>query len=146
VKRGRTITILAVLFALSASSFATSCIWGKKFKTHKVCGIVRDVYGAEMPGATVRVERPETEEVVAESQTGGDGSFALEDLAAGDYVIRVKSRGFADASQSFRLVHPDKGEGCRIPVRVAMDVAGRCSGVDNAWKHSLLRSQRHAEN
>ncbi len=146
MKAGRTITTLVLLFALSVSSFATSCVWGKKFKTHQVCGIVRDVYGAEMPGATVRVERPETEEVVAESQTGADGSFVLKSLAAGDYVIRVESRGFADASQSFRLVHPYEGQGCRTPVRVVMDVGGRCSGVENAWKDSLLKPQGHTDN
>jgi hypothetical protein len=98
-----------------------------------------------MPEATVRVERPGTEEIIAESQAGIGGAFAIENLAAGDYIIRVKSRGFADASQSFRLVNPDHRQGCRVPVRVVMDVGGRCSGVENAWKHPLLKPQNHTE-
>jgi hypothetical protein len=128
------IALLAVLFSFGASSFATSCVWGKKFKTHKVCGLVRDRYGAEMPDAKVSIERPRTEDVVGQTQTRHDGSFDLTEAAPGDYIIRVRYRGFVDATQVFRLAHPDKRQSCKQPIQVTMDVAGRCSAVENAWK------------
>jgi hypothetical protein len=64
----------------------------------------------------------QSKEVVAGAQTNADEFFTLSGLAAGDYVIRVKSEGLVEASQSFRLVHPDKGKGCRARFRVVMDV------------------------
>ena len=137
MKRTQAIALLAGLFAFTSSSFATTCVWGKKFKTRKVCGIVRDVSGAEIPDATVRVEKVETGEVIAKSQSSANGSFALADVASGDYVIRVKFNGFWDASQNFRLDGPVKGTGCSHPIRVVMKPAGSCSYVENAWKKGL---------
>ena len=141
MKRSRILLLCAVLIAFANSVSATTCVWGKKFKTHKVCGVVRDFDGVEMPDAMVRVEKPGTEDIIAESKTTADGTFALPDLAAGDYVIRVKSRGFVDATQSFRLVRPHKSTACRVPIRVVMDVAGRCSGVENAFKQPITKPQ-----
>jgi hypothetical protein len=134
VKQMQTIALLTVLFALAASSSATSCIWGKKFKTRKICGIVRDMGGAKVPDATIQIERPETQEAIAESRSQADGSFALTGVSSGDYVIRVKFNGFWDASQSFQLDRPVKGERCSHPIRVVMKPAGSCSYVENAWK------------
>lgn len=135
--RGRTITLLTVLLALTGASFATSCVWGRKFKTRRICGIVRDAAGAEIPDATIRIERPGTEEVMAESRSHADGSFNLLEVVSGDYVIRVRFNGFWDASQNFQLDRPAKSTQCSHPIRVLMKPAGQCSYVENAWKKSL---------
>ena len=134
MRRRRLVALLTLMCALVSCSFATTCIWGKAFKTRKVCGVVRDFVGAEIPNAIVQVEKPETQNIIAESKTNAEGSFDVKNLAAGGYVIRIKVQGFADASQSFRLARLDKGNKCRQPIRVVMDVAGRCSLVENAWK------------
>jgi hypothetical protein len=126
--------MLAFSFAFTASSLATTCVWGKKFKTHNVCGIVRDVRGAEIPDAIIQIEKPETGAVIAESRSHKDGSFALPDVDSGDYIIRVKFNGFWDASQNFRLDHSVKGTQCSHPIRVVMKPAGSCSYVENAWQ------------
>jgi hypothetical protein len=128
------IAAFALLLAFGGSSFATTCVWGKKFKTRKVCGIVRDMSGAELPGATIQIEKADTQAVVAESPSHTDGSFAVANVADGDYVIRVKSNGFWDATQNFRLDRPLKGTRCSHPIRVVMKPAGSCSYVENAWK------------
>jgi hypothetical protein len=133
VKR-RSIVVLVAMVALTTMSFATSCVWGKKFKTRQVCGKVKDAYGAIIPNATVQVKKLGGTEVVAESKTTLDGVFALHEIAGGDYEIRIKAEGFWDASQSFRLSRPAKGQNCARPVRVVMKVAGSCSYVENAWR------------
>jgi hypothetical protein len=123
-----------ILVLLTGSSFATSCVWGKKFKIRQVCGQVRDAYGAEIPDATVQLSRQGQEEVVKEAQTAADGTFSLPNIASGNYVIRIKSAIFWDASQDFQLTRPAKGARCSHPIRVVMKPAGSCSYVENAWK------------
>jgi len=126
---------LAIVFLLlTDSSFATSCVWGKKFKVRQVCGQVKDAYGAEIPNATVQLTRKGQAEIVGQAQTSADGMFELESIASGDYEIRIKYGGFWDASQDFRVVRPTRGEGCSQPIRVVMKPAGSCSYVENAWK------------
>jgi len=132
VKRGRTIALFLAVALLATNSPATSCGWGKKFKIPKVCGVVRDEYGAEIPDAIIQVKKLGSEEIVAESQTKVDGAFSLAGIAKGDYEIRVKVRGFWDASQSFRLTRAHKDESCPQPIRVVMKM--QCSYVENAWK------------
>jgi hypothetical protein len=134
VKLHQTIALLAIPFAFAIPLFATDCVWGKKFKTREICGIVRDMSGAKIPDATIQIERPETQETVAESRSHPNGSFVLTGVSSGDYVIRVKLSGFWDASQNFRLVRPVKEERCSHPIRVVMKPAGSCSYIENAWK------------
>ncbi len=128
------VAFLIVFVLLTTSSFATSCVRGKKFKIRQVCGQVRDAYGAEIPDATVQLTRNGQAEIVAEDRTAADGRFALRGLASGDYEIRIKYAGFWDASQDFQLIRPAKGTRCSHPIRVVMKPAGSCSYVENAWK------------
>jgi Carboxypeptidase regulatory-like domain len=135
VKGGRRQVACLILFVLLASSaFATSCVWGKKFKVRRVCGQVKDVYGGEIPNATVQLTRQGRAEIVGEAQTAADGMFALDGIASGDYEIRIKYAGFWDASQDFRVVRPARVKTCSQPIRVVMKPAGSCSYVENAWK------------
>jgi hypothetical protein len=134
VTRTQTIALLAALFAITTSSFATTCIWGSKFKTRKVCGVVRDSEGVEIPDASIQIEKPDTQAVIAKTKSHADGSFVLPDVTGGYYVLRVKLKGFWDASQNFRLQHPSKARGCSHPIRIVMKPAGFCSSVENAWK------------
>jgi hypothetical protein len=127
-------TFLIIFVLLTTSSFATSCVWGKKFKIRQVCGQVKDAYGAEIPDATVQLMRKGQAEIVAEAHTAADGMFALRGLESGDYEIRIKNAGFWDASQDFQLIRPAKGTVCSHPIRVVMKPAGSCSYVENAWK------------
>jgi len=125
---------LIVFVFLTSSLFATSCVWGKKFKIRQVCGQVKDAYGAEIPDATVQLKRKGQAEIVAESQTAANGTFVLRGIASGDYEIRIKYAGFWDASQDLQLTRPAKGTGCSHPIHVVMKPAGSCSYVENAWK------------
>ncbi len=79
----RYIALLAVLSALSISSFAQAP-GGLK-------GIVIDPSGALVPGAHVRVTSPDG--AVREAISRGDGSWTLMGLAPGKYSIRASAAG-----------------------------------------------------
>jgi hypothetical protein len=135
VRPGRQhVAFLVAMVVMTATSFATTCIAGKKLKIRQVCGQVRDAGGAEIPNAKVQVTRQGQGGIVAEAQTAADGTFALPGIASGDYEIRITFAGFWDASQDFQLTRLAKGAGCSHPIRVVMKPAGSCSYVENAWK------------
>ena len=127
------IAFLVAVVVVTTTSSATTCIAGKKFKIRQVCGQVRDGGGAEIPDAKVQVISQGQVRVVAEAQTTSDGTFALADIASGDYEIRITFPGFWDASRDFQLTRRARGTGCSHPIRVVMKPAGSCSYVENAW-------------
>jgi len=131
------IAVVALLIVFAMSTFplrATTCIQGKRFKVRQVCGKVRDWQGVEIPDASVQVKRTGQTQAFAEVQTASDGSFSIADVPSGDYEIRIKLRGFWDASQDFQVDRPRTSATCTQPIRVVMKVAGQCSYVENAWK------------
>jgi hypothetical protein len=103
-------TLAMFLITFVAVSSATTCVWGKRFKTPKVCGVGRDLYGGELAGATVRAEKLQSKELSPGRRQNADGFFTLPGLAAGAYVIKVKSEGLVEASQRVRLVHLTKAK------------------------------------
>jgi hypothetical protein len=59
-------------------------------------GTVADPSGAVVPGAALTISQPAT----GYSRTitaGGDGAYSFPDLSAGQYILTVKAKGFADA-------------------------------------------------
>jgi outer membrane receptor protein involved in Fe transport len=78
-------------------------------------GVVLDVTGATVPGATVSVSV--AGRVVAELATAADGTFALGDLPAGEVLITVSAPGFAPVSR--QLPQPIAADALEFVVQAA---------------------------
>ena len=125
-------TIVAVSLSSSPLS-ATTCIAGKSFKVPQVCGIVTDKDGAVIPDATIHISPENHSEDAKEVTSDKDGRFAIPNVVAGEYQIRVKYSGFWDASQPFRVTGSRTSGKCTKQIRIVMKPAGQCSYVENAW-------------
>src|SRR5580704_7870008 len=80
----RALSILALIFGLSASSFAQSSI----------AGVVRDPSGAVLPGVTVEAASPALIEKVRTVVTDGEGLYKIVDLRPGVYSVTFSLQGF----------------------------------------------------
>src|SRR6185295_1928710 len=85
-------------------------------------GRVVDQNRAPLPNASVIVEKP-AGSPVASTSTNQNGEFLLT-LDAGEYVVKVASGGFSDASQSIRI-----GQSESASLEVVLQVAGLSSSV-----------------
>jgi hypothetical protein len=83
----RTIAAIASLMALLVSNLAAQT------NTGEVSGVVRDVQGGLLPGATVTAEHVETRARI-EQHTDERGRYALSSLRLGRYSITVQVAGF----------------------------------------------------
>jgi hypothetical protein len=59
-----------------------------------ITGIVHDAQGAVLPGAKITLTNVDTQEQQT-AVTGGDGSYRLPSLKAGNYELRIEAAGFA---------------------------------------------------
>jgi hypothetical protein len=85
-----------VLFSASLMILtAVVCVAAQQSATATVSGTVRDSNGALVTGAQVTVTQKATA-VSRETTTNADGFFVITNLAAGNYEMRVRSRGFAE--------------------------------------------------
>src|SRR5580704_15348676 len=91
----RALSILALIFGLSASSFAQSAIGG----------VVRDPSGAVLPGVTVEAASPALIEKVRSVVSDDRGVYLIVDLRPGTYTITFTLTGFS----------PFKREGLELP-------------------------------
>jgi hypothetical protein len=64
-----------------------------------ITGIVRDNQGRPLAGAIISLLRDAGEELVRQTRSGGDGSFAVR-IAPGRYILRVVAEGFTTAAFS----------------------------------------------
>ena len=62
--------------------------------TGSVRGVVKDQQGAVIPAASVTITNRATG-AARTTKTGGDGGYAVENLPAGDYEIKIEAAGFA---------------------------------------------------
>jgi iron complex outermembrane receptor protein len=83
----------------------------------RVAGVVKDATGAALPGANVVVTNNATN-AAQSAVTGADGSYSVTGLAAGDYTVEVKMRGFTASKQTVTV--PAEGA---ATVDVAMETA-----------------------
>src|SRR5713226_7172665 len=83
---------LIVLCAMSAV-----IAWGQA--TAQIHGIVQDMTGSGVPGATVKATQTETG-VTRTVTSEADGGYTLTNLPIGPYNIEVTKDGFATAVQS----------------------------------------------
>jgi hypothetical protein len=74
---------------------AVVCVSAQQSATATMSGTVRDSNGALVTGAQVTVTQKATA-VSRETTTNADGFFVITNLAAGNYEMRVRSRGFAE--------------------------------------------------
>jgi 5-hydroxyisourate hydrolase-like protein (transthyretin family) len=133
MKRSLSVLVLVTFLALAAQHApATSCIQSKRFKVKQVCGVVVAPEGTPMPHVLVELIDLATDlpDVVQAIETDNEGRFALPDVPAGEYAMRVRLSGFATASQNFVV----SKRGCKHPIAIQMQVAGRCSTISLAHK------------
>src|SRR5215831_1038257 len=83
---------LITLLLLSAKSFAQS-------DTARIEGIVTDIQGAVIAGATVAIINVERN-LRVEATTGGDGGYVLTPLRVGTYSIEATAPGFRKLTRS----------------------------------------------
>jgi hypothetical protein len=123
----------------SVPLYATTCVAGRKFKVHELCGTVADKQGAVIPDAKVQVTPKGQPEEMKELSSDQEGRFAFQTIADGEYELRVKYSGFWDAWQPFVVSGSSSSRKCNRPIRIVMVPAGGCSYVENAWKKSELK-------
>jgi hypothetical protein len=66
-------------------------------------GIVRDTTGLVLPGATVELGRPDASTPTRSTVSAADGTFALPDVRAGTYRLRVTVPSFTAFDQTFTI-------------------------------------------
>jgi hypothetical protein len=130
------LALLVFLAFIAEHAYSTSCIQNKRFKTKQVCGVVVAPEGTPMPNVRVdlvdlNTKRPDTVETL---QTDTEGRFSVADVTQGEYALRVRLSGLANASQNFVLKAHGRSSGCEKPIRVVMQVAGRCSTISVSHK------------
>ena len=125
--------LLVVTFLAVTAQHAhpTSCIQNKPFKVKKVCGVVVAPEGTPMSHVRVELVDPRTElpDFVQAVETDNEGAFILSNVKPGEYGLRVRLSGFATASQNIAVTAHDRSSRCKRPIRVHMQVAGRCSSI-----------------
>ena len=109
---------------------ATDCIAEKTFKLRQVCGQVVGPSGEVVSEAKVRLSKKGKPEEAIEVGTGEKGYFLIPVSQAGEFELRVRVPIFQPAWQPITLSRPTHNVKCVQPLKVAMQVAGRCSHVE----------------
>ena len=123
-------SVLLLIFVVVAGLYvgATTCVANKKFTVKKACGTVTDPTGVPIP--KVDVELLDKQSVVLQQTlTDEDGDFNVPNVAKGEYVLRVKSPYFVSAWQPIIVTKNSANSRCGRPIKVRLEVAGRCSSV-----------------
>ncbi len=87
--------------------------------TATLSGVVKDSNGAHVTGAQVTVTQNATG-IKREAVTSGAGFFVITNLAAGDYELKVRAKGFAD--QTIPSVALQVGQTFNLEVPLAVTV------------------------
>ena len=131
-------TLIGTLLLVGTSAMATTCISGRSFKVHQVCGQVRDFAAAVIPDASVELTKKGESQAIFTEQSDSDGKFHFRHVPDGDYELRVKYKIFWDVAQPFSVRRSRDENTCPHPIRIVMKVAGQCGYVENAWKKNDL--------
>ncbi|HEV8159561.1 MAG TPA: carboxypeptidase-like regulatory domain-containing protein, partial [Pyrinomonadaceae bacterium] len=82
----RTLLTLVICFGLFSAIFAQAV-------NGRIEGTVKDASGAVVPGAIVLVRNNQTN-LERTATTGDEGSFAIAELAPGDYSVKIEAANF----------------------------------------------------
>src|SRR6267143_491438 len=92
------LSALVITLIFSAATFSQS--------RATITGHVKDARGANVAGAEVQLRSRSGIHLTA--TTGDDGAYSFTNLAAGDYVVEVKAKGFASfTSKELRVTRGD---------------------------------------
>lgn len=105
-----------------------------------ISGRVRDVTGADLAGARVRLIRAGDRPRVLDRLTSADGSFGFEGLQAGRYTVRVSLSGYADLEAEVAFEGDDAPQDPELDLRMsaAAVLEGRLR-ADGAPYRGLVR-------
>ena len=92
----RRVEVVLAIFLMAGTTAA-------QFNTAEVAGVVRDVSGAVLPGASVTAVQAATG-FVSEQRTNANGEFLLASLPVGPYTITVGFDGFKPVRRSVALL------------------------------------------
>jgi hemoglobin/transferrin/lactoferrin receptor protein len=120
-KLNRTLLVLSACVIVFGASSLRAAARAQQPET-TVSGIVYDQFDAVVPDAEVSLLSSQ-QAVIATVRTGADGRFAIADVTAGNYEIRVLHAGFT-ASRRAVQVHADSPPNLSITLQIA-PVSGR---------------------
>lgn len=129
LQRAAGLTLCAFAFVLAAAGRTPTYGAGAARKLGTVSGTVRDSKGQPLAGALIKLLRDGAEQVVKETRSSADGSFAAR-IAPGRYVLSAIAEGFnsvtftaVEVSPSAELVYRFNlvplGQGRTVPERRA---------------------------
>jgi len=114
----RFVAVLAALLLLAGLALG-------QVKSSAITGTITDPSGALVPGADVVVTNQETNVQVA-VQSNAAGEYTVPYLAAGQYLVTVKSEGF----QTFRKTDIVMGTGTTVRVDVALVTGSVATSIE----------------
>ena len=79
------------------SAFSAACAWAQA--TAQIHGVIQDMTGSAVPGATIKATQAETG-VTRRATSESDGGYVLTNLPIGPYTLEVTKEGFTTAVQS----------------------------------------------
>jgi hypothetical protein len=123
--------VLMLIFGLASypNTSATTCVANKIFNVKQVCGRVVDPTDVPIPGVEVEL-LDSASNILQHALTNESGTFDMQNISPGQYVIRVQFAGFATAWQPFVLTKNKPNARCNKPMQVHLQLAGRCSSVN----------------
>ena len=121
--------VLILALAVSLGTGATTCVANKIFKVKHACGRVVDPTGVPIPRVEVELLDSHSS-ILRKAMTNDSGTFDIQNVLPGQYVIRVQFAGFATAWQSFVLTENKPNARCNKPMEVHLELAGSCSSVN----------------
>ena len=132
---------LVVLSALSAA-----LAWGQA--TAQIHGVVQDMSGAAVPGATIKATQTDTG-ATRTVTSGTDGGYVLASLALGPYRIEVAKEGFATEIESDIVLQVNSDPAIPFSLRIGgvaehVIVEANATAVEtrNAGVGTVIEAQR----
>jgi len=132
MKRAITPTILVFAFfvAVRLQASATTCVATKAFKVKEMCGKVTNPLNQPVARAEVDLLSDGSSEVSKGVLTDDRGDFVMQNVAKGQYEIRVKSPGYVTAAQQLIVTKNRRNTHCHKPIQVHLDPGSMgCSAV-----------------
>jgi hypothetical protein len=131
MQRSRKQAFVVLIFALAvySNAGATSCVANKIFTVKQVCGRVADPSDAPIPGVEVELLDSHSN-LLQRARTDESGTFDMQNVTPGQYVIRVQFAGFATAWQPIVLTKSQPNSRCNKPIQVQLKLSGNCSTVN----------------
>ncbi|HVG56903.1 MAG TPA: TonB-dependent receptor [Vicinamibacterales bacterium] len=113
-----------------------------------ITGVVRDPSGAVLPGVTVEASSPELIEKVRTTTTDGSGTYRIEDLRPGTYVVTFALSGFSTFRREGIVLTGSFAASVNVDLKVGalaetVTVTGETPIVDvtNARQQSILDNE-----